>query len=341
MRCDNRRYRTAHAESLVCVVVALFTAAIGTASDLHLVHQQRYSMGTMFDIVVFHGSAADARRAIERAMDEIVRLDQVMSHYKEDSDLAKLVRDARSGFVRVEPSLYDVIEQSLTFSRRSAGQFDVTVGPLLKAWKHAQAEGRRPSAQEIERAAGCVGYEKIQTRPPDRIRLASDCVELDLGGIGKGYAVERAIAILKSSGVEHAIVNAGGSSIAAIGAPPGKKGWPVSLGVPGGKRLFLRDNSVSTSQQNPTLPPGDGLLGEIVDPATKAPTQNSMAVTVIATSATTSDALSTTLLLLTLDEGIKLLAEFPAASVLWFSSSGRLMAQHGQPRLQVEESVPR
>ena len=96
----------------------------------------------------------------------------------------------------------------------------------------------RPRSRPTPRSATarrCVGYEKIETSAPDRIRFRSDCVEIDLGGIGKGYAVDRAIAVLKAAGIRHALVNAGGSSIAAIGAPPGTKGWPVRLGARAGQ----------------------------------------------------------------------------------------------------------
>ncbi len=115
-------------------------------------------------------------------------------------------------------------------SRRTGGVFDVTIAPLLKAWKRAKLEGRPPSAADIAAARRCVGYDKIETSSPDRIRFRADCVEIDLGGIGKGYAVDRAIALLKAAGINSALVNGGGSSIASIGAPPGAHGWPVRLG---------------------------------------------------------------------------------------------------------------
>ena len=96
-------------------------------------------------------------------MSEIVRLDQVLSDYKADSDLSKLNREGSRGFMSVEPSLYEVIEQSLIVSRRSNGAFDVTIAPLLKAWKKAKLDGRPPSDAEIAAARRCVGYEKIET----------------------------------------------------------------------------------------------------------------------------------------------------------------------------------
>jgi len=319
----------------------LMRSASAQTEPLSPVHQQRYCMGTMFDIVVYHSSRADAERAIQKAFEETARLDQVLSHFKPDSDLSKLVREARRGFVAVEPSLYEVLQQSIIFSRRSGGKFDVTIAPLLRTWREAHARGRRPSDAEIDAARRCVGYEKIEVTAPDTIRFGSDCVEIDLGGIGKGYAVDRAIAVLKAAGVQHALVNAGSSSIAAIGAPPGRRGWPVRLGasVSGRTTLLLRDASISTSRQN-FLPFGSeaGAFGEILDPQTAAPAGSRLTVSVVAASATVSDALSTTLLMLSSDEAAKLLEQFADVSALWMTADGELQSSYRSSQLLLSDS---
>jgi FAD:protein FMN transferase len=310
----------------LAVMVLAFSPAL-TADTLSQVHLQRYCMGTMFDIVAYHASRAEGQAAVERAMLEIMRLDQVMSDYKADSDLSRLNREGRRGFVAVEPALYEVIQQSLIVSRRSGGVFDVTIAPLLKAWKEARREGRAPSTAEIAAATRCVGYENIETREPDRIHFRNDCLEIDLGGIGKGYAVDRALAVLKAAGITSALVNGGGSSIGAIGAPPGAAGWPVRLGdaAAGQTTLLLRDRGLSTSQQN--LVPfafAAGAYGEILDPRSAAPAQARMAVTVVADSASIADALSTTLVILPMAEADGLLAQFGDVSGVWTSHAGDL-----------------
>jgi FAD:protein FMN transferase len=320
MRFDSRR-------TLPLAFLLLALSPGLTADTLSQVHLQRYCMGTMFDIVAYHGSRVEAEAAVARAMGEVLRLDQVMSDYKADSDLSRLNRGGSRGFMAVEPSLYDVIQQSLMVSRRSGGVFDVTIAPLLKAWKAARQQGRPPSAAELATAKGCVGYEKIETSDPDRIRFRSDCVEIDLGGIGKGYAVDRAIALLKAAGITSALVNGGGSSIASIGAPPGADGWPVRLGDArsGATTLLLRDRGLSTSQQY-SVPfefvPGS--FGEILDPRSAAPAQAKTAVTVVADSASIADALSTALVILPVAEADGLLAQFGDVSAMWISQSGEL-----------------
>ena len=309
--------------SALCFALVAQLAAVSLRADARaLVHQQRYCMGTMFDIIVYHASRDEANRAIARALAEIVRLDQVMSHYRADSNLSTLHREGARGFVVVDPSLYEVVEESLWFSRLSGGRFDVTIAPLLRTWKEAAVEGRRPSEAETSKATKCVGFEKIETRAPDRIRFKTDCVQLDLGGIGKGYAVDRALAVLASNGIRHALVNAGGSSIGSIGAPPGKQGWPVAVGAV--TVLLLRETSMSTSQQN----------GEILDPRTGSPVDSTMSVSVVTRRGSAADALSTTLLLVPIADAMKLLEQVPDASAIWTSRDGAVRAVYGESRLQ-------
>ena len=304
-----------------CLAILVAVAPIHGGVELTFVHRVRYAMGTVFDIGVYHASRADAERAADAAMDEVARLDRVLSNFKSDSDLSRLVRDGRAGFVRVEPSLYDVIETSIAVSKRSHGAFDITVGPLVRVWKQAREENRIPSDAEIAEARRCVGYERIELSAPDRVRLQSDCIELDLGAIGKGYAVDRVIGILAAAGIQHAVVNAGTSSIAAIGHPPGRSGWPVSIGARPGPHddgLLLRNESISTAQQ----------AGEIFDPRVGSPTTTTVAVSVVAPSATLSDALDTTLVLLPIDEGRQLVARYSDVSAFWMSAVGELKAEY-------------
>jgi FAD:protein FMN transferase len=338
MRCG-RRARAVFAVSVLSVVGA--PSAVGRAADtLVPISQQRYVMGTMFDIVAYHASRTEAERGIEQAMQEIVRLDQVMSDYKADSDLSHLNREGRRGFVAVDPSLYEIVEQSISFSRRTGGRFDVTIAPLLKLWKDAYAAGRTPADDEIAAVKRCVGSEQIELSAPNRIRFRSDCLAIDLGGVGKGYAVDRALAVLVSAGIKHALINAGGSSIGAVGAPPGQQGWPVKLGarVNGSDVLLLRDASMSTSQQNlrvMTAAPG---FGEILDPRAGAPVQQRTAVTVVTPSGTVAEALTKALLMVPIDEAPALLTSFPDVSALWMSPAGELLGAHRASQLPVSAS---
>jgi thiamine biosynthesis lipoprotein len=211
----------------------------------------------------------------------------------------------------------------------------VTIAPLLRFWKGAADDRHAPAPEAIGRARHCVGYEKIDLSGADGVRFRSDCLEIDLGGIGKGYAVDRALGILTSAGVRHAMVNAGGSSIAAVGAPPGRNGWPVQLGEAddGGLVLLLDGQSVSTSQRDPSK-----RFGEIIDPLTGAPAAEEHRVSVIAPTATASDALSTTALMLPVAEAMVLLKTFPGVSAVWISPDGRKRAAFRESRLRTQPS---
>jgi FAD:protein FMN transferase len=313
-------------------------AAVLSAGAPALHEQQRFVMGTMFRVVVYDESPAAAGRAVGAALAEIVRLDAVMSHYKADSELSRLNREAAAGAVAVDPSLYQVVEESLAYSRLSGGRFDVTIGRLLRTWKDAHAAGRSPSASEIEEAAHCVGYQHVELMPPDRVRFGTGCLELDLGAIGKGYAVERALTVMRAHGIRDAMVNAGGSTIGAIGAPPGERGWPVLIGasVSGSRTVLLRDESLSTSQQSLTSPiAGRVRFGEIMDTETRAPLLDNVSVSVVARSATDADALSTTLLLMSIEEGRALLEQLPAVSAFWISPAGELRAVRRASQLEL------
>jgi thiamine biosynthesis lipoprotein len=317
------------------LAIVLLASICLRADSLSFVHAQRYAMGTMFDIVAYHGSRSQAERGIEVALAEIVRLDHVLSHFDPASDLAKLVRTGHAGLVDVDPALYDVLNESMEISRRSGGSFDVTVGPLVRVWQAAQERGQSPSAEAIAKAKRCVGYQKVHLVPPDRVRLGSPCVSIDFGGIGKGYAVERAVQILRGAGIAHAVVNAGQSSITAIGRPPDRAGWLVDLGVDGTGlgQIELRNSSIATSRQGRVpLRDGEPGFGDIIDPARGRPIESTVTVVVRAASATHADALSTTLLVLPIAEGKRVLEGFPNAAAMWLSSTGEVIDRHRDVR---------
>ena len=320
------------AEALAALL--LFTPLPAADDPPTAVYSQRYAMGTMFEVLVYHATRPEAERAVERALGEVERLDRVLSHFRADSDLSRLVRAGGTGFVAVDPGLYEVLEQSIDMSRASNGAFDVTIGPLVKAWQAAQAAGDSPTAGELADAKRCVGYGKIQIRRPYQVRLASGCLALDLGGIGKGYAVERAVAVLRDAGIKDAVVNAGRSSIAAIGHAPGRTGWLVQVAAesPGLTELELHDASISTSQQRPATP-GAGMFDAIIDPMNGRPIASPLTVVVFSPSATSADALSTALLLTPIERGKAILNHYPRSRAWWITADGRIVDTHAASSL--------
>src|SRR5207248_1764022 len=189
-----------------------------------------------------------ASESIDLALEEIVRLDNVMSNYKPESDLSRLNRSAHFHAETVPPDLYRAVEKSLQYSKLSGGKFDITVGPLVNRWKAVMRGEPAPSAAEEQILRTCIGYEKIQLLSHNRIEFHSPCLEIDLGAIGKGYAVDRAAEILRANGIRNALINAGGSTIYGMGCPPGQPGWLVNLRDPSKQldpQVRLTNNSVS------------------------------------------------------------------------------------------------
>jgi thiamine biosynthesis lipoprotein len=207
----------------------------------------------------------------------------------------------------------------------------------VNLWKAALRGEGMPSRVQQEEVRSCVGYEKIELTPPDRISFRSSCLQLDLGAIGKGYAVDRAAEALHSSGIRNVLINAGGSTIFAMGSPPDQKAWLVHLRDPSNKidpQVMLKDESVSTSEQTPPSLLGNDSAGHIIDPDTGRPLKTEFAVSVIAKTGTASDALSTTLLLLGPTKGKALIKSMEDVSAIWISHEAQVETVIGGPQIR-------
>jgi thiamine biosynthesis lipoprotein len=313
--------------AVLAVLILCFGASSQNSENQHLVYKKKYIMGTVFEIAAYGESSGRVSSAIDSAFQEIVRIDDLMSNYKPESALSHLNRSARFHTEKVSPDLYRVIEQAVEFSRLSQGKFDITVAPLVDLWKAALQGDSAPSPAEQRQAQACVGYEKIEVTPPDQVRFHSSCLQLDLGAIAKGYAVDRAAAILDSFRIQKAFINAGGSTIVALGSPPGQTGWLVHLRDPSHRvdpYVMLKNGSVSTSEQTAPSLLGRDSPGHIIDPSTGRPLESRFAVSVSATTGTMSDCLSTTLLLLGPQQGKALVKRTRDVSAVWLSSQAQI-----------------
>jgi thiamine biosynthesis lipoprotein ApbE len=310
------------------IAAILLPAVISHATSTPtLVYKKKYVMGTVFEIAAYGDSSERTSAAIDRALEEIVRIDDLMSNYKPDSALSNLNRSAHFHAQKVPVDLYRAIERSVQFSKLSGGKFDITVAPLVNLWKAALAGDSMPTPEQRRQAQECVGYEKIELTPPDEVLFRSSCMQLDLGAIGKGYAVDRAGEILQSSGIHDAFINSGGSTILAMGSPPGQRGWLVHLCDPSRKidpYVFLRDQSVSTSEQTTHSLLARESAGHIIDPFNGTPIDANFAVSVITPLGTPSDGLSTTLLLLGPKAGKPLIDGMANVSAVWVSPKAEI-----------------
>jgi len=226
------------------------------------------------------------------------RIDRLMSHYKAASPLSRINRDAAQHPVTVEPELFDFIADALRYHRDSDGAFDITVGPLMKAWGFFRGEGRMPSENELADARRHVGGVHVTLdSASSTIAFDEPGVELDLGGIAKGYAVDRVVALLKRRQIAAALVSAGGSTIYALGAPPRADRWEVALQDPIDARrvaftIPLKDRALSVAGSSEKAFEAGGVrYSHIMDPRTGRPAQGVLSVAVLASSGTAGDAL--------------------------------------------------
>lgn len=335
MRC-NKRAAAALVSLFFLDASFVHSSADSPVPVTQLVYKKKYVMGTIFEIAAYDKSLAHASDAIDKAFQEVVRLDDLMSNYDPKSALSNLNRSAHFQATTVPSDLYRVIEEAVRYSRLSGGKFDISVAPLVNLWKAAMRGEGVPSLAQEEEVRGCVGYDKIELNEPDRITFHASCLQLDLGAIGKGYAVDRAAEILRSSGISAALINAGGSTIYAMGSPPGKTAWLVHLRDPSREidpQVMLVDESVSTSEQTPASLLGKDAAGHIIDPDTGRPLQTAFAVSAIAKTATASDALSTTLLLLGPAQGTALVKSMAGVSAIWVSPGAQMEMVIGGPQI--------
>ena len=246
------------------------------------------AMGGAFSIVAYGPDASTLRSAAEAASEEARRLDQAMSNYLPTSEWSEINRDASREPVRVSEEMFDLIAACVEYSRLSEGAFDITVGPLMKVWGFYKGSGHLPHRAEVRTALSHIGYRNLELDKRNHsVRFLRSEMNIDPGGIGKGYAVDRMVAILKEYGIKSALISAARSSIYALGTPPGEAGWRAQIRDPkdGSKvasEVLLRDESMSTSGNYEKFFVAEGkLYSHIMDPRTGFPAQGIIQVSVI------------------------------------------------------------
>lgn len=247
------------------------------------------AMGTAFTIAAYGDDRGRLESAIAQALEEARRLDHLLSNYRADSEWSEVNLVAADHPVPISKELFQLLAACVEYSRQSEGAFDISVGPLMKVWGFYKGSGHLPHRAEVRGALSDVGYRNILLDPKNQtVRFARKGVELDPGGIGKGYAVDRMAELLRENGIRSALVSGGGSSIYAIGAPPGEKGWKVEIKNPkdpskSAEVLLLKDESMSTSGNYEKFFYAEGkLYSHIMDPRTGFPAEGMLSTSVIA-----------------------------------------------------------
>ena len=262
----------------------------GAAGELVRVEKSAEAMGSTFGVVLYGRDRAMLEGAADAALSEAQRLDRMLSNYLPDSEWSEVNRDAAIRPVKLSGELFQLLSDCMKYSRESGGAFDIAVGPLMKVWGFYRGEGRLPQQAEVRGALAVTGYRHVRLDAAAlSVQFDRAGVELDPGGIGKGYAVDRMVEVLKGHGVEIALVSAGGSSTYGLGAPPEEpQGWRVAIRSPKASKqtaavVFLKDESLSTSGGYEKFFWAAGRrYSHIMDPRTGYPATGASAVSVIA-----------------------------------------------------------
>jgi thiamine biosynthesis lipoprotein len=295
------------------VLAAFVVFVIGCTAPRAAEHRfevSRLLMGVETRIVLFAPDEPRALAAAGAAFDEIARHEQILSDWRADSELSQLSQRAGSGPVPVSPELYDLLAQARRVAAATDGAFDPTVGPLVALWRTSRGTGRLPAPEELARARVLVGWRHLELDESARtVALAIPSMRLDLGGIAKGDACQRALEVLARAGIERTLVQMGGD-LACGAPPPGRDGWDIDVA---GQRVLVARTSVATSGDAEQHVVIDGVrYGHVVDPRTGLGATSLRQVTIAAADGAVADALSTAVSLLDAQSGRELARAFGA-----------------------------
>ncbi len=293
-----------------------------------------YAMGTALEVTLLGTDVLALERAIEDAFDEVERIESLVSTWRPSSDVSRINAAAGGEPVLVDGEVAALLTHTSELTEKTSGAFDVTVGPLVALWREAEERGRRPSRAELAAARARVGPAHLDIETDGtRARIALDAGSaIDLGGIAKGYALDRVRAKLPGR-VVAGLLSFGQSSAWAIGKPPNAAGWRLLARAPDGGFagvLTLRDRALSVSANLGSSREIAGRrYGHILDPRTGNPLIARRQALVVGGDATDAEALSKALLVLAPEEGIALVESWPDAEALLLDADGRSWRTEG------------
>ncbi len=321
--------RKQHAVLIVAHLLVLFSvnSAGGCVSD------GRWVMGTVLEVTLCEQRKIVSSQTIEALFATATQLDALFSTFSPVSTVSILNAHAGHGALAAPPDLIELLTLSKHYWRLTHGTFDITVGPLVAAWSDAGRTQVLPSPVVLKNARVRMGSDKIMFSSHNRVSLGRAGMAIDLGGIAKGYALDRLTYALKDQDIDSALLDFGQSSIWALGSPPDAPYWRLLVQRPDGESvgiLSLRNQALSISAsfgQRFTIQGRQ--YGHIIDPRTGEPLTRDLLACVIAPDATQAEALSKALLILGEKEGIALLERLPGVAGLLSGASHRLWMTAG------------
>lgn len=310
--------------------ITLLTAC--SAEERSPVRRTQFIMGTLVEITVSHADEKVANLAMTQAFDEMRRIEKLMSTYLLDSEISQLNRSAGGAALALSPEVVEVLREAVRWGEASAGAFDVTIEPVARLWNFDEEEPQAPEPERLQRALTRINYRDIEIEN-DRVRLAQPGMAINLGAIAKGYAVDRAAALLRGL-VPNGIINAGGD-LTAFGRRNPEDPWIIGLQHPRAPNKVLASfavekRGVATSGDYQKYFIRDGVrYHHILNPTTGLPARGLTSVTVIAPSVMQADALATAAFVMGPEKGLAWLDSLPEVEALVVLADGKLRFTNG------------
>ncbi len=293
------------------LIYLIFFFSVGCDSqNVKLIKETRFLMGTLFDITVSHPDVEQARTAIDKAFDEIQRIERLTSNFSSKSEITKINQNAGKQAYPVSSELYTLLQKSIRYSRLANGTFDVTIGAIRDLWKFENEIGTVPEPETIIRLLPLVDFRNISLEENEQVRLKIKGMKLDLGAVAKGYAVDRGIDVLKKYNIYNAILN-GGGDLKSIGEKSPGVPWKIGVRHPRKPSDIIasldgKNNAIATSGDYQKYFVKDGIrYHHILDPATGMQAQGLRSVTIIAKEAMFADAMATAVFVMGAEQGMK------------------------------------
>ena len=310
------------------MMIGLFAMGLGTWLHAGTVREEQAKMGSPFEITAVHDDPALARVAITAAWAEIDRLEAMISSWQETSQTSAVNRNAGVAPVPVSPELFGLIRRALKVSKLTGGAFDISFASAGRFWDFRT--GKLPEPAVVAQAVRAIDYRKIQLKPDQQtVYLDGKGTRIGFGAIGKGYAANRALHILKQYGIAHALVNAGGDLV-ATGQQEDGKPWAIAIAHPRQPgqllaRLNLTEQAVVTSGDYERFFMHEGKrYTHIIDPRTGYPVEGVMSVTVICPDAELADALATSVFVLGRKDGLNLINRLARVESIVVTADGQV-----------------
>lgn len=319
---------------VVCSIISAIVISRGKAGP-KLYRQSEFLLNTLVEITVASLNEQDAEQAISAAFEEMRRVEALLTRYRSDSQITRINQLAgEDQFVPVNREVRDILQRSLHYSVLMDGLFDITVGPLIDLWGIGTDHERIPEVSKLQQVLQQIDYRNVEIRDEQGVRLRYPEMTLDLGGIAKGYSIDRGIEVLQSHNITSALLNAGGD-IRCIGTKPDGTPWRIGIRHPRKQNEILgvfelRDNAVATSGDYERFFVHQGIrYHHIFVPDTGMPARECQSVTILTDTAEKADVLATSVFIMGPQQGIAFIEEQTDVEGMIIRADGEIIQSSG------------